>query len=110
MAVEYKVWIDVEEYNDETEEYRNLDLGFEGTAWFPDEAGATAFAHMMDRIGIIIDSSTGAHDVSHDEMLAEIGGYIDDWRRGRTDAPPATGLSPDIIITDDGEGDANQRH
>lgn len=119
MSKDYKVWLDVEEYDDETDEYRNCDLGFAGTARFDTEVEGHQFAELLDQIGNIIVANIryrGDPAVPTEALLAGIGDAIDDWRqlRRRADASTVTGLSPDKIIIDDSEvedevGDANNR-
>lgn len=113
MAKVYSVWLDVEEYDDETEECQSCDQGFVGTAGFPDEDQAAVFAHLLDDIGNTIKVTVDNETISPPVMLAEIGEAIARWQRGRTIAPPVVGFSSGVIIIDEGaasrDGDANKR-
>ena len=110
MAKEYKVWLDVEEYDDETDEYRNCDLGFAGTAWFPDEESGGEFAHLLDMIGSTVDCGVDDPDFSMNDMLIEIRERIETWkarRQANAETPAGFMVTPAVA---DGDGDANQRH
>lgn len=51
MAKEYKVWIEIEEYDDETDHYDDLDAPFGPTATFATDEEALAFAERLHAIG-----------------------------------------------------------
>jgi hypothetical protein len=54
---EYKVWIDVEEIDEENDSYINLDLNFSSCRTFDNEADAIAFAGMLSRIAENIEGA-----------------------------------------------------
>lgn len=49
MSKEYKIWIDVEEYDEENDTYTNLDLGFSSQN-FDNKEDAIKFAGQLNRI------------------------------------------------------------
>lgn len=51
----YKVWITVEEHNDRTDEYTDVDLPFAEVAKFKRESAAVDFAGTLQAIGDILD-------------------------------------------------------
>ena len=51
MAKEYKVWIEIEEYDDETDKYKTIGLKFASTGCFDTEKEAREFAHRLHEIG-----------------------------------------------------------
>lgn len=54
MKTTYKVWICVEKCNDETDEYKDIDLTFSVTAEFKSEKKAANFAEKLHRVGEVI--------------------------------------------------------
>ncbi len=51
MAKTYKVWIEVEEYDDETDEYSDVYLDFGSEESFDTEEEAIAYANKMHDAG-----------------------------------------------------------
>lgn len=47
----FKVWIEIEEYDEEADSYQNLDLPFASTAEFDSEDEAYVFAHALQDKG-----------------------------------------------------------
>ena len=116
MAKDYKVWLEVESHDDETDAYNYCDLAFAGTAQFDNIDKARKFASLLDEIGNTIMTATDSPDViSASVMRFEIGNLIEQWQRGRATTPTETGFSPDSVTYDDkatdlNNGDANRRN
>lgn len=52
---DYKVWIEIEEHDSETDEYRNVDLlYFPATADFDSDEAAQAFANRLHEVGLTL--------------------------------------------------------
>ena len=51
MAKTYRVWIEVEEYDDETDEYTDVDLDFGSEEVFNTEEEAVEYASKMHEAG-----------------------------------------------------------
>jgi hypothetical protein len=55
MPFEYKVWIEIEEVDDDLNHYQTLDLPFASTASFDTEQEALAYATKLNQIGEMIE-------------------------------------------------------
>ena len=109
MAKDYKVWLEVESHDDETDAYNYCDLAFAGTAQFDNIDKARKFASLLDEIGNTIMTATDNPDIiSASVMRFKIGNLIEQWSRERDTAPTEIERSPSTITTIT-DGDANKR-
>jgi len=109
VAKDYKVWLEVESHDDETDAYNYCDLAFAGTAQFDNIDKARKFASLLDEIGNTIMTATDSPDViSASVMRFEIGNLIEQWSRERDTTPTEIERSPSTITTIT-DGDANKR-
>lgn len=109
MATTYKVWLEIEEYDDETDEHLTLDFDLSSTAEFATYDDASAFALFLNDVGITADTAYDLNTASA-VVAVELRETFDEWkRRRRTRETPEAGLSADRVVIDE-IGDANLRH
>lgn len=84
----YKVWVQVEKYDEESSESIEVDLNFACTAEFNTEDAATAFADVLNSVGRAIHEARPDQGlISACENLVqfedELGGYLERFPQAR---------------------------
>lgn len=56
--MKYKVWIEIEEFDEDRDHYQSLDLSFAATGEFETEKKAISFADHLNKIGTLCYNAT----------------------------------------------------